>query len=92
MKKNTLVKFYPIYLSEINPLCDGNGRTCKILFANDKKIIKLIKKIKKLKWILIVLNVQSLEKNNNKIDGKTSLSCCCVDCGLKRELSDLLKI
>ena len=49
MKKNTLVKFYPIYLSEINPLCDGNGRTCKILFANDKKIIKLIKKIKKLK-------------------------------------------
>ena len=28
-------KFYSIFLNKIHPLYDRNGRTCKILFAND---------------------------------------------------------
>ena len=28
-------KFYSILLNKIHPFYDGNGRTCKILFAND---------------------------------------------------------
>ena len=34
-RKSTSIKFYSILLSKIYPFHDGNGRTCKILFAND---------------------------------------------------------
>ena len=34
------VRFYSILLNEIHPFYDGNGRTCKILLANDDKIKK----------------------------------------------------
>ena len=34
-RKITSTKFYSILLSKIHPFYDGNGRTCKILFAND---------------------------------------------------------
>ena len=33
--KTTFTKFYSIILYKIHPFYDGNGRTCKILFAND---------------------------------------------------------
>ena len=46
-------------LNEIHPFYDGNGRTCKILFANDDKINLLMKQ--KLK-ILFVLIAQRLRK------------------------------
>ena len=60
------IKFYSIILSKIDPFCDGNGRTCKILFANDDKINKLIDgtKIKKLTMQneSLLLNVYCLQK------------------------------
>ena len=34
-RKITSTKFYSILLNKIHPFYDGNGRTCKILFAND---------------------------------------------------------
>ena len=38
-KKITPTKFYSILLNEIHPFSYGNGRTCKILFANEDKTI-----------------------------------------------------
>ena len=40
--KTTLSKFYLLLLNKIHPSYVGNGRTCRILFANDDKIDKLI--------------------------------------------------
>ena len=37
-RKITSTKFYSIPLNKIHPFYDGNGRTCKILFANDNII------------------------------------------------------
>ena len=37
-KKITSTKFYSILLNKTYPFCDGNGITCKILFANDEII------------------------------------------------------
>ena len=34
-RKITSTEFYSILLNKIHPFYDGNGRTCKILFAND---------------------------------------------------------
>ena len=34
-RKITSTKFYSILLNKIHPFYDGNGKTCKILFAND---------------------------------------------------------
>ena len=34
-RKITSTKFYLILLNKIHPLYDGNGKRCKILFAND---------------------------------------------------------
>ena len=42
-KKTTPVNFYSIFLNEIR---DGNGRTLKILFANDNEIFKVIDETK----------------------------------------------
>ena len=42
----TPIKFYSIIIYEIHPFYDGNGRTCKILFANDDKMIELIDETK----------------------------------------------
>ena len=42
-KKTTPVNFYSIFLNEIH---DGNGRTLKILFANDNEIFKVIDETK----------------------------------------------
>ena len=33
--KITSAKFYSILLNKTHPIFDGNGRTCKMLFAND---------------------------------------------------------
>ena len=33
--KITSKKFYSLFLNKIHQFYDGNGRTCKILFAND---------------------------------------------------------
>ena len=32
----TSIKFYSIFLNKIHPFYEGNGRTCKILFANGR--------------------------------------------------------
>ena len=40
------IKFYSIFIHEIHPFYDGNGRTCKILFANGDKMIELIDETK----------------------------------------------
>ena len=37
-RKITYAKFYSILLNNIHLFYDGNGRTCKILFANDDRI------------------------------------------------------
>ena len=37
-RKITSTKFYLILLKKIHLFYDGNGRTCKILFANDGMI------------------------------------------------------
>ena len=42
LRRITPVKFYSVLLNKIHPLYDGNRRTCKILFVNYDKIIKLI--------------------------------------------------
>ena len=42
----TPIKFYSIIIHEIHPFYHGNGRTCKILFANDDKMIELINETK----------------------------------------------
>ena len=34
-RKITSTKFYLILLNKIYPFYDGDGRTCRILFAND---------------------------------------------------------
>ena len=34
-KKITSTKFYSMFLNKVHPFYDGNGRTCKIQFAND---------------------------------------------------------
>ena len=41
-KKITSVKFYSIHPSKVHPFYDENGRTYKILFANNDKTTKLI--------------------------------------------------
>ena len=41
-RKITSAKFYSIPLNKIHSLYDGNGRTCKILFANNDIIIQNI--------------------------------------------------
>ena len=57
VRKIMPVKFYSIFLNEIHPFYDGNGRTWKKLFASDNEIIKLIdERIKKIKRIFVVLN------------------------------------
>ena len=35
------IKFYSIFLNKIHSFYDRNGRTCKILFANDDVINKI---------------------------------------------------
>ena len=30
---------YSIILQKMHPFCDGHGRTCKILFANDRGVV-----------------------------------------------------
>ena len=37
-RKITFTKRYSILLNKIHPFDDGNGRTCKMLFANDDMI------------------------------------------------------
>ena len=44
--KITHLKSYSILLNKIHPFYNGNGRMCKILLANDDKIIKLIDRTK----------------------------------------------
>ena len=39
-RKITCAKFYSILLNKIHSFYNGNGRTCKILFANDGIIIR----------------------------------------------------
>ena len=51
-KKITPIKFYSMLLNKKHPFCDGNGTTCKILFANNDKIIKLIDRTKNLKKLI----------------------------------------
>ena len=41
-RKITSTKFYSILLNKIHPFYDGNGKTCKILFANDDIIRQII--------------------------------------------------
>ena len=39
MKKiNKSTKFYSMVLNKIHPVYDGNGRPCKIIYANDDMI------------------------------------------------------
>ena len=45
-RKITPIKFYSIIIHKIHPFYDGNGRTCKILFANNDKMIELIDETK----------------------------------------------
>ena len=40
--KVTHVKIYPVPLNKIHPFYERNGRTSKIFFADNDKIIKLI--------------------------------------------------
>ena len=40
--RNSPIRFYSILLNKIHLFYDRNGRTCKILFARDDKVIKLI--------------------------------------------------
>ena len=49
-RKITTVKLYLIILNKIHPFYDGNGRTFKILFANEDKIKETLmgQKFKKL--------------------------------------------
>ena len=61
------VKFSSILRNKIHLFYNGNGRTSKVLFANNDKIMKLIDETKKyktinVKLISIVLNAQSLQK------------------------------
>ena len=37
-RKITSTKFHSIPLNKMHPFYDGNGRTCKIIFANDNVI------------------------------------------------------
>ena len=41
-RKVTSTKFRSVLLNKLNPFHDGNGRTCKLLFANDVIIIEHI--------------------------------------------------
>ena len=41
-RKITPITFYLILLNKVHPFYDGNGRKCKIHFANDNNINKLI--------------------------------------------------
>ena len=64
-RKIAPIKFCSIPLSKIHPFYHGNVTTCKILFPNDDKLIKLVyetenKKSTNIKLIFIVLNAQSL--------------------------------
>ena len=45
-RKITPIKFSSIIMHKIHPFYDGNGRTCKILFAYDDKMIELIDETK----------------------------------------------
>ena len=45
-RKITPVKFYSIFLNKIHLFYDENGRACKILSANDYKIIEHIDRIR----------------------------------------------
>ena len=59
LKENNLTpaKFYSILVNEIHPFDDGNGRTCKMLFGNENKVINETKiKTNNIKWIFVILN------------------------------------
>ena len=41
-RKITPIKFYSILSNEMHPFYGGNGRTCKILFADNYIIYKVV--------------------------------------------------
>ena len=63
----------------MHPFDDGDGRTCKILFANDDKINKLIDGTKNLK--LIIQNQCSMfsKISNITIKGEITFYSRCID-------------
>ena len=44
-RKVTSTKFHSILINKIHPFYDGNGRRCKILFANDDIIRQIYRQI-----------------------------------------------
>ena len=48
-RKTTPKVFYSIIPSKIHPFYDGNGKTSKVLFANDAEIMKLIDETESIK-------------------------------------------
>ena len=49
----TPIKFYSIIIHDLHPFYDGNGRSCKILFANDDKMTEFIDDTKSEKKTII---------------------------------------
>ena len=62
-RKITPKVFYSIIPSKIHPFYDGNGKTSKVLFANDAEIMKLIDETESIK----IAESQESERN-----GKTN--------------------
>ena len=68
-RKITSTEFYSILLNKIHPFWDGNGRTCKILFANDDMI-----KIQKVK----------IQKLQGQKKGRIMVLSKCAACDSKK--------
>ena len=78
-ERKIMLEVYSLLLNRPHPFYDGNGRTCKILFANDDKINKLTDGTKNLKSIIHKERSMFSKISNSTIKGQINFYSRCID-------------